>query len=79
MFVEWFEFCKKQCAQCDKSLVGDQPQSLIFTDGDWYHERCLLRAKHALADAMRLARLGYAISVYVASREDLEAVHGIQH
>ena len=61
----------KQCPSCDKPLIGDIPVPLVWEGEYWYHEPCLLRAKRALAVAMKLAHLGYAIAEYVAYRDNL--------
>ena len=71
-YGDWFDFCNRSCtaADCGKPLVGEVPQSLIYENGNWYHEVCLLRAKRAFAGARKLAQLGYAIAVYVANRDN---------
>ena len=71
LFGHWTDFCNRSCtaSDCGKPLVSDPPQSLIYENGDWYHENCLLRAKRAFAGARKLAQIGYAIAVYVANRD----------
>ena len=71
-FGAWVDFCNKQCGYCDKPVIGDKPVSIVFDGDGWYHETCLLRAKRALAGAMKLARLGYAITAYCATRDNVE-------
>ena len=72
IFGDWIDFCNRKCSasDCDRMLVDDHPEPLVFEDGMFYHEECLLRAKRAFAAAMYLARLGRAIAEYVYYRDN---------
>lgn len=68
----WESFCNKKCGQCDKPIVSEPVQSLIFIQGDgWYHSKCYERARHALAVATKIARWSWAIQEYIYYRENL--------
>ena len=75
------DFSSRSCSasDCSRKLVDGVSEDLTFEDGLWYHTRCLLRAKHALAEATKLARLAYAVHVYAVSRENIDAVQGDLH
>jgi len=72
MFWQLDDLSSKSCVSCDKPLIREKPEVLICERGEWYHEVCLLRAKRAYAQAMKLARLGYAIQEYIAYRENTD-------
>lgn len=64
------DLSRLECASCDKPLLSDPRVPLIYEPGDgWYHEKCFLKAKRALAAATKLARLSRAIAEYAYYRD----------